>query len=322
MKRVLTIVATILFLCSLAPGAMPVEMNDRVIAIVNDDVITTSDLIKEGGEDVVGDPDRVLSNGKTVAEARELALEQIIMRKILDQTVDEYGLDITERDVEKAIEDQMMMNGLTKKGLIEILAKEGMTYEEYKEEVEYRIKKERLISKKVGSHIIISDEDVKKYFNEHKSEYKNMNEYRLSEIIIPIPLDATEGDIVAVREKAENVRKKIIAGANFTTMAKEYSLAADADTGGDMGFLHPKDLDPNFLVILKNMKVGQVSELIPMGAGFVIFKVTDVRPVAGEVTVDDVKPEIVTILRTEKTLIYFDRWMKELREEAFVDKML
>ena len=321
MKRSLTIIATILFLSALSPAAVPVEMNDRVIAIVNDDVVTMSDLIKEGGEDVTGNPDKILSNGKTVAEARDLALEQIIMRRILDQTVDDYGLDITERDVEKAIEDQMTMNGLTKKELIEVLASEGMTYEEYKEEIEYRIKKERLISRKVGSHIIITTEDVNKFFNEHKSEYKSMNEYRVSEIIIPIPLDATEGDIIATREKTEEVRKKIISGANFATMAKEYSLAADADMGGDMGFLHPKDIDPNFSIILKSMKIGQVSDIIPTGTGFIIFKVTDVRPVAGEITVDDVRTEIETILRTEKTLIFFDKWMNELREEAFVDKM-
>jgi peptidyl-prolyl cis-trans isomerase SurA len=133
MKKGLTIVATILFLCALAPHAVPVEMSDKVIAIVNDDVITMSDLIKEGGEDVTGDPNRVLPNGKTIAEARDMALEQIIMRRILDQTVEEYGIDITDRDVEKAIEDQMTINGLTKKGLIEILAKEGMTYDEYKD---------------------------------------------------------------------------------------------------------------------------------------------------------------------------------------------
>ena len=88
MKKCLTLVATILFLCALAPGAMTVEINDKVIAIVNNDVITMSDLINEGGEDVTGDPNRVLPNGKTVAEARDIALEQIIMRKILDQTVE------------------------------------------------------------------------------------------------------------------------------------------------------------------------------------------------------------------------------------------
>lgn len=322
MKKGLTIVATILFLCALAPHAVPVEMSDKVIAIVNNDVITMSDLIKEGGEDVTGDPNRVLPNGKTVAEARDIALEQIIMRRILDQTVEEYGLDITDRDVENAIEDQLTMNGLTKKGLIEILAKEGMTYEEYQEEIEYRIKKERLVAKKVGSHIIITDEDVKKYFNEHKSEYKNINEYRVSEIIIPFPLDATEGDIIMIREKAEDVRERIVSGADFAKMAREYSAAADADAGGDMGYLNPRDIDPNFLIILKNMKIEQISELIPTEVGFIIFKITDVKPMAGEVTADDVRKEIESILRTEKTLIYFDKWMNELREEAFVTKML
>lgn len=321
MKRGLTIVATILLLSALAPSAIPVEMNDRVVAIVNDDVVTMSDLIKEGGKDVTGDPDRILPNGKTVSEARDFALEQIIMRKILDQAVDDFGLDITKRDVEKVIEDQMRMNGLTKKGLIEILASEGMTYDEYEEDVEYRIKKERLISRKVGSHVIITDKDIKKYFNEHKSEYKNVNEYRVSEIIIPIPLDASEDDIIATRDNAEEVRKKVKAGANFAAMAKEYSATPDAEKGGDMGFLHPKDLDPNFLILLKSMEVGQISDIIPTEVGFIIFKVTEIRPVAGEVTIDDVRTEIETILITEKTLIFFDKWMNELREEAFVDKM-
>ena len=73
--------------------------------------------------------------------------------------------------------------------------------------------------------------------------------------------------------------------------------------------------------LLNSMKVGQISEVIATSNGFIIFKVTDTRPIA-TITVDDVKSEITAIIRHQKTVAYFDRWMKDLRASAFVEKML
>jgi len=322
-KILLTIAVyvSIIIGASVVSSAYAVEVNDRVIAIVNDDVITLSELNAEGGEDVKGEPATVLGNGMTVREARDIVLEQIIMKKLLDQAVKEYGLDITAIDVDRAIAEQLKMNGMNKQGLMRLLAAEGKTYEEYRSEVEYSIKKERLISKKLSSHIIVTDEEIAGYFKEHNADFKDRKEYRISEIVFPIPPDATEAMVVDIRSKADMVYKKLISGASFETMAKEYSLAPDAEKGGDMGYIQGNSLDPGFVALLNSMKVGQISEVIGTENGFIIFKVTETRPIA-TVTVDDVKPEITAILKRDKTMAYFERWMKDLRTAAFVQKML
>jgi len=98
-------------------------------------------------------------------------------------------------------------------------------------------------------------------------------------------------------------------------------MTPDAETGGDMGFLQSNTLDPGFLSLLNQMKVGQISDVLATPNGFIIFKVTDSRPLS-TVSVDDVKSEIVATIRYQKTLTYFDRWMKDLRASAFVEKML
>jgi peptidyl-prolyl cis-trans isomerase SurA len=304
-----------------AHSADPAQTNDRVIAIVNDDVITMSELLAEGGNDVQGDPSAVLKSGMTVKEARDIVLEQIIMKKILDQVVREYGLDITDLDVDRAIIEQLKMKGLSKPDLVALLAKEGKTYEAYREEVAYSIKKERVIARKLSTHLIVTDEEINKYFNEHKDEFAGRKEFRLSEIVLPIPVDVNDSVIVEARNRADMIQAKLKAGADFAAMAKEYSATPDAEKGGDMGFIHPNTLDPGFVSLLNTMKVGQISDVIATPGGFLIFKITETRPITS-LTAGDVKPEIVSRIRQEKTMVFFDKWMKELRNDAFVQKML
>ncbi len=297
------------------------EVSDKVIAIVNDDVITMSELLAEGGDNVKGDPATVLANGMTVREARDIVLEQIIMRRLLDQAVKEYGLDVTPVEIDRVIAEQLKMNGMTKQDLMQVLAKEGKTYEEYRSEVDYTIKKERLVSRRLASHIIVTDDEIAAYFKEHNAEYKDRKEYRVSEIIMPIPSDATESIVAEMRARADMVHNKLKSGASFEVMAKEYSASSDAEKGGDMGFIQPATLDPGFVALLNKMKIGQISDVIAMENGFVIFKLTDTRPVAS-VTVDDVKSEITAIIKQTKTVAFFDIWLNELRASAFVQKML
>lgn len=304
-----------------SPTVNAVEISDKVIAMVNDDVVTMSELITEGGQDVLGDPDSLLKNGMTVREARDIILEQIIMKKLLDQAVNKEGLGVTPVDVDRLIADRLKMDGMSKQDLLQMLAKEGKTYDEYRSEIAYSIKRERMISRRLSSHIIVTDEEIAAYFKEHSAEYKDRKEYRVSEIIFPIPSDATESIVVSIRNKADMVHGRLKSGASFDAMAREYSMAPDAESGGDMGFLDSKSLDPGFLTILGTMKIGQISDVIGTENGFIIFKVTDTRPIEN-ITVDDVKPEIVSIIRREKTMTYFEQWMKDLRDSAFVDKLL
>jgi len=298
-----------------------VEVSDKVIAIVNDDVITMSELIAEGGSEVKGDPATVLANGMTVKEARDIVLEQIIMKKLLDQAVKKEGFSITSVDVDRLIAERLKMDGMNKQDLIKLLAKKGITYNEYRDEMEYSLKKEQIISRRLSSHIIVTDDEVNAYFNEHIAEFKNRKEYRVSEIVFPIPAGATESVALETRATADMVHKKLKSGTSFAAMAKEYSMAPDAETGGDMGFLQSNTLHAGFLALLSQMKTGEISEVIGSANGFIIFKVTDSRPIAN-ITVDDVKSEIISTIRYQKTLTFFDQWMKDLRASAFVEKML
>ena len=133
-----------------------------------------------------GDPAAVLKNGMTVKEARDIVLEQIIMKRLLDQAVKEYGLDITPIDIDRAIAERLKDERDEQAGSYAVLAKDGKTYDEYKSQVEYSIKKEQIISRKLSSHIIVTDEEIAAYFKEHNAEFKDRKEYRVSEIVFAI----------------------------------------------------------------------------------------------------------------------------------------
>jgi len=299
-----------------------VEISDRVIALVNDEVITMSDLIAEGGDEVTGDPDRVLPNGMTVAEAQDIVLEQLIAKALLNHAVKEFGIEVTRDDVDAAIKQQMEMNGLNKTQLMEVLAENDLTYAEYEEEVEYTIKKERLIAKRLGSHIIITDEEINAYFNEHKDDYKDLAEYRISEIIMGVSPDADTVTMNALMAEAEKIRNRAAAGEDFAALAMEYSLSSTAPDGGDLGYMHPTDMEPGMLAYLSTLKVGEVSDVLALQNTVVILKLTDKRPIPGGITVDDVRMEIEYILSNERTIYFFEKWLDDLKEEAYITIML
>jgi peptidyl-prolyl cis-trans isomerase SurA len=322
MKKFSIIIAVVLVCGIFSVQAFPKDISDEAVAIVNDETITYSELLKEGGDDVKGDPNRVLENGMTVKEAREIVLEQLIRKKILDQEVVKHGIMVKDKEIEKAIEQELALYGLTQTELLEKLAKEDMNLSDYKKEKEYSIKKQKLISKKIGSHIIVTDEEIENYFNEHRSDYADLKQYRVSEIVIPIPADVTSKELSMLRKQMEDIRKKALGGADFAGLAKEYSKAPDAAKGGDMGYIHPKDVGTGFSMKLKVMKIGEISEVLATPVAFLIIKLTDTKPIEGGVKVEDVKADIVDILATQRKIELFNKWLERIREEAFVQKLL
>ena len=322
MKTISIIIAAVL-LCGISSiQAVPKEISDEAVAIVNNDTITYSELLKEGGDDLKGDPNRVLENGMTVKEAREIVLEQLIRKKILDQEVEKYGIEVSDREIDTVIQQEMAIYGLTKTELLEKLAKENMNFSDYKKEKEYVLKKQKLIAKKVGTQIIVTDEEIQNYFNEHKSDFADLKQYRISEIVIPIPRDVTSKELSSLRNQMDNIRRMAVGGADFAGLAQKYSKAPDASKGGDMGFIHPKDVGAGFSMKLKVMKVGEVSEVLATPVAFLIIKLTDTKPIEGGVKVEDVRPDIEEILTNARRIQLFNRWLEQIRKEAFVQKML
>ena len=123
MKRVLVITIVAVFVTTFSLSTIAKEIKDEAVAIVNDETITFSDLLKEGGDDVKGNPDRVLKNGMTVKEARDIVLEQLILKRILDNEVRKYGIVVKEREVDEIVKQEMALYGLTNTELMEKLAK-------------------------------------------------------------------------------------------------------------------------------------------------------------------------------------------------------
>jgi peptidyl-prolyl cis-trans isomerase SurA len=322
MKRVLVITIVALFVATFSLHTIAKEITDEAIAIVNDETITYSELLKEGGDDVKGNLDRVLKNGMTVKEAREIVLEQLILKKILDNEVRKYGIVVKDREIDEIIKEEMALYGLSNTELREKLAKADKTLPDYKEEKKYQLKKQRLIAKKIGAHIIVTDEEIQAYFNEHKSGYADLKQYRISEIIIPIPMGTTNKELLSIRREVDKIRRIAVGGASFAELAKKYSKAPDASNGGDMGFIHPKDVGAGFIARLKTMKLGEISEVIATPRAFMIFKLTDSKPIPGGVKSEDVEDEIKAILANKRKIYLFDKWLKQIRDEAFVQKML
>jgi len=175
------------------------------------------------------------------------------------------------------IAEQLKMNGMSKQDLLQLLAKEGKTYEEYRSDFEYSIKKERLIARKLSSHIIVTDEEITSYSRNIARSIK-IEKNTASANRFPDSPDATESIVVDIRTKAGMVHDKLKSGASFETMAKEYSMHRRGK-GGDMGYIQPNTLDPGFVALLNSMKSAD-QRRDRNRKRFHNFKITETRPIA------------------------------------------
>ncbi len=179
------------------------------------------------------------------------------------------------------------------------VSKSGQDFEDFKTQIRDQLLTQELIRKEVGSQIIISHEDVVKYYNEHKSDFVRPETVVLREIFV-----STEGkpaaDIPALRKKADNLRDRVLNnGDDFGEMAKHYSDSPTAQQEGELGSFQRSQLDPKIAEKVFALNRNQMTDVIETKTGFEILQVEE-RYDAGEQPLDKVEPEITNKLYEQK----------------------
>jgi peptidyl-prolyl cis-trans isomerase SurA len=195
--------------------------------------------------------------------------------------------------------------------------KSGQDYEDFKSQIQNQLLTQELIRKEVGSRIIISHEDVEKYYNEHKSEFVRPETVVLKEIFV-----STEGkpdaDIPALRKKADNLRDRVLKnGDDFGDMAKHYSDSSTAQQSGELGTFQKSQLDPNIAAKVFALNHGQMTDVIETKTGFEILQVEE-RYDAGEQPIEKVEPEITNKLYEQDVEPALRTYLGTLREDSYI----
>lgn len=192
----------------------------------------------------------------------------------------------------------------------------GISWEEYKASIRNTLMTQDVIRKEVGGRINLDEADLKKYYEEHKSEFVRPEQVYLSEILISTDGKSPE-DYPALKKKAEDLLDRIKKGEDFGELAKRYSDGQTAKQGGDMGGFGRGQLAKQLEDQVFKMNRGDMTDVIQTKAGFEILKVEE-HYQAGEQPYDKVEGEISNKFYQDKMQPALRSYLSELREESFL----
>jgi len=260
------------------PGALAqrLELVDRIVAIVNKEVVTASELRER-----VSFAERELKRQGTLAPERAVLERQVLERLILDkaqlQLAADSGLRVDDLQLDKAIERIAETNNMTLAAFRKALEGDGVQVDRFREEVRRQIVMQRLREREVDERIEVSESEVDLYLDEQKTVGVERVEYNVAHILIRLPDQASPERIALARGRAEKARDEARSGADFGRLAASYSDAGDALQGGQMGWRAADRLPELFAVALQAMKPGEVSDILRSPGGFHIVRLLERR---------------------------------------------
>jgi peptidyl-prolyl cis-trans isomerase SurA len=318
MNRILAVAILFASVISSLPATATAEPVIGIAALVNDEPITTYDVEKEREVLAKGLDSNTSLDDAGKAQLRQVALNSLINKKLIEQKIRELDIKVTDEEVRQAIEDVKKTNNITQENLKEALEARGITFDEYKAQIKEQLERLRVISVEVRSKIQISEKEMREYYAANPEKFQVDEAFHARQIFFPIPPTATEEERKRITASAEKVLAELKGGADFAELAKKYSKDPSAAEGGDLGFLKKGELLPEFDEALVNLKPGQVSGLIRTLAGIHIVKLEELRQGKGR-SFEAAKPEVEDLLYKKRSEERFNQWIDELRKNAAVE---
>jgi peptidyl-prolyl cis-trans isomerase SurA len=293
------------------------EVCNRLVAVVNNDVITLYELNNRMKE-MTGVPveDLMQKNEAMYREARQKILELLIDEKIAQAKIKELRIQVSDKQVDNFLEKMKRDNQLTQEDLVAGLEKEGLSYEKYRERIRRDIERSQLIEYEVRSKIIIRDEAIQKYYEEHKGTFGVAEKVHLAGIFLMRKNVKSEEEMRELYRKAQDISAKLKAGADFGQMAGTYSEGPGAKQGGDLGQFTVEHLEAGLKSVVEALPEGGVSDPLVRPNGIQIIKV--VKKQTGKIrSLEEMKEAIFEILYREEVNRRYQIWIKELRDSAY-----
>jgi peptidyl-prolyl cis-trans isomerase SurA len=249
---------------------------DRVVAIVNQEVITLSEVEKSMGpfQEEIKTEDRLERRKKIQGVFREI-LEKLIEEKLIDQEVNKAGIKVTSKEVEGALEEIKKRNAATQEDLEKALANEGLTVEAFKKQIEKRLQRTKFLQWAVKTEPKLGEKELRDFYRNNIDRYRTSESFRPGHILFTIPKEATSERVLEIRRKCQKVLEKIKKGEDFGEMALLYSEDASSKDRGDLGFVKRGDLLPAFEREALRLQVGEVSGIVRTDFGFHLIKLLD-----------------------------------------------
>jgi peptidyl-prolyl cis-trans isomerase SurA len=307
-----------------APAVSPTEgkVVEEIVARVNNEVITRSEFEHAKGsaeEDAKNDcqgrctPEQLKTR---IDDLQKNALRDLIDQSLLVQRAKDMGVSV-EPDVIKQLDGIRIENKLpSMEALEEAVSKQGLNWEDFKNNIRNSLLTKKVIGSEVGSHINVPKEEVQKYYEEHKQEFIRPEQVVLRSIEVNTA-GKDETEVAELKKKAETARKRVQDGEDFGEIAKRYSDGSTAKQGGYLGTYKRGELSKELEETVFKMKRNDLTEVMETKQGFLVMQVME-HYEEGQQPLSKVENEISDKLYTQRMEPALREYLKTLREESYV----
>lgn len=283
----------------------------EVMAKVNDEYVLKSEFQKQvdqvksaleaNGQDFSTDDGK-----KVLKEIKEKVLEVLVKDKLTLQEAKKANVSLTEEELKEAINQLEQYHGGTE-ALENYLKQIDLTRDKFEKILEEQLIINRF-KEQLTSHIKVSDDEVKKYYEENKAIFQ-----------LPSPEIRASHILVEKEEEAKKIHEQLKAGADFAKLAKEHSIDGSKELGGDLGFFGKGKMVPEFEKAAFALKPGEISDIVKSQFGYHIIKVTDERT---SLSYEDVKEYTKSNLENTKKEEEFEKHISKWEKQSKIEKYL
>jgi len=325
LKRFVACAAVLCAVVAVAP--IRAEILEQVLVKVNGDIITKTEFELRQVQELRNRPG--LSNVSPTSPELQKAITEVTPDLILDavdrllmvQRGRELGYTMGDDQFRNVLESIKKQNNITTDEQFQQALKEsGMSLTDLRQEIERNMLEQRVQQTDVMDKISVTEEEARNYYEQHRNEFTTPSELTLREIFIEVPQDErgiNVGADDAAREKAEDVRHRLLAGEPFARMAAEVSAAPSKANGGLVGPLKEQDLAPALQKQIDAMKIGDVSEVMRVTKGYQILKLES-RSETKIRSFDDARDDISRRVADRKMRGELMKYLDRLREQATI----
>ena len=245
---------------------MAAHVTDRIVAVVNNELITLSELKSEIAleESRIQETYRGTEQQRRLQQIGYMALTRMIERKLQMQIAKSKGVEISDKEIKRAVRE---------------LQRQGENIDESnpidKKSIKEQLMLMRVVEREVRSGVMVSEQDLKRYYEGHQSRFSLPEEYRLSQILI-VPKSTETG--AEARSRAEAIISTLKQGSDFADFALKHSDGPESTRGGNLGFVRQGELLPSIERAVATLQPGQLSEPIETSQGLHLIRLDEKKP--------------------------------------------
>jgi peptidyl-prolyl cis-trans isomerase SurA len=293
---------------------------DRIVAVVNEDIITQYDIelaMRPMAESIKAKRLSLEIERQHFAQLRQDVVNSMIDSKLTEQEVKRFNINIGEEEIESYIRQVKQRRSMTDENLKAGLASQGFSLEEYRKEVKAQLQRTKLVNREVKSKVVITQEEINAYFEKNRAKYGGGKQYHLWNLLVKTPPGAGEVEKQKAQGLLQGATEELKRGRPFEEIARQAADGAGGIQGADLGLFRVEDLTPQLREVAKKMKAGEHSPVVATDFGYQVIFVQEIldspaRPLA------EVESEIQDLLYRDVVEDKFQSWLTALRKRSHV----